>query len=62
SKVYLSYTLGVNPIALNHEFGYIGNGTLIKNDSAYTEVKPSPIIDTLDGYFTSEFMTSDHNE
>lgn len=62
SKVYLSYTIGINPIALNHEFGYKGNGTLIKNGSSYEESKPSPIIDSLEGYFTSEFMTRDINQ
>lgn len=62
SKVYLSYTIGINLIALNHEFGYKGNGTLIKNGSSYEESKPSPIIDSLEGYFTSEFMTRDINQ
>jgi hypothetical protein len=62
SKVYLSYTVGAIPITLNHEFGYTGEGTLTKNGSAFVEVKPSPIIDSLEGYFTSEFMTSPKNE
>ncbi len=61
SKVYLSYTIGVNPISLNHVVAYSGNGSLMKNLSAYEELKPSTYVTSIDGYFTSEFMTNNLN-
>lgn len=56
SKFYLSYTLGFNLAGLEHEISYYGNGLLTKNGNEYDELKPSIQIDTMDGYFTSDFM------
>lgn len=62
SKVYLSYTIGFNPISLNHEVVYNGNGTLTKNGNPFNELKPSVKLNSMEGYFTSEFMTMDRND
>jgi hypothetical protein len=56
AKLKLSYTIGINPIKLNHEVGYYGNGSLIKNGIPYEETVPSTLFNSINSYFTSEFF------
>lgn len=60
-KLHLSYTIGINPIVLNHDMGYFGNGGLYINGNLYEETKPSITINDIDNYFTTDFMKEQLN-